>query len=86
MLDNLLDEDDKRLKFNFCNINDVIQDGKYVIDKHTNGIDTKALYTNGDYLYTYIIERFGADWRAFRKKNFSKTVKCKKPNFLSNAL
>ena len=59
MLDNLPVLNDKRLKFKFCDKSEVLSAGRYVLDKHCDGIDLKIPYTNGDDLETQIISRFG---------------------------
>ncbi len=59
MLDNLPVLNDERLKFKFCDKSEVLSAGRYVLDKHCDGIDLKIPYTNGDDLETQIISRFG---------------------------
>lgn len=50
---------DKRLKFAFCDKNDILSAGKYVIDKHFGGIDIRVPYANGDDLESQLVKRFG---------------------------
>ncbi len=59
MLSNLLTKKDKRLKYLFCDKNELLSAGKYVIEKHMDDIDLRIPYTNGDDLSTQLMARFG---------------------------
>jgi len=59
MLNNLLTKKDKRLRYLFCDKQELLGAGKYVIDKHMDNIDLRVPYTNGDDLSTQLIARFG---------------------------
>ena len=52
---------DNRLSFHFCSINDILKAGKYVVEKHTNGINIRVPYTNNDYLTSMVIAKFGTN-------------------------
>ncbi len=59
MLDNLPILNDQRLIFRFCDKSELLKAGKYIIDKHCNGIDLKIPYTSDDDLKTQLVCRFG---------------------------
>ena len=53
------EEDLRKLEFKKIPIDLVLETGRYVINKHTKGIDIKVYYTDGDTLKKKIIAEFG---------------------------
>ena len=77
ILDGLPNYEDSRLKFNFCNIDKVLNAGKEVVEKHTDGIDTRVLYSRGDYFSTYLTEKFGSE---IKKEQYNEVIEFIKNN------
>lgn len=50
---------DPRLKINLCMYNDILKAGRYVLDKHTRGIDTRILSSDLDALEADLVCLFG---------------------------
>lgn len=70
-IDNLKVQQDSRLSFKFCPINDVLKAGKYIIKKHTQEINIRVPYTNNDHLTSRIVAKFGPDPK---QKKYDKIV------------
>lgn len=58
MMDHLDTYDDERIRFKLLPMSTVLKAGKYVIDKHTRGINIKVAYTNLDFLRSDVIARY----------------------------
>lgn len=49
------------LKLPYTNIDKVLQSGKEIVEKHTNGTDIRVPFSYGQYFYTYLAEHFGKE-------------------------
>jgi len=74
ILDHLPNDIIKKSTFTLYPKSQILQDGKYVIEKHFGDLDLKVPYTDGDDLYSSVVAKFGKDPQPEQYDNIIKYI------------